>query len=458
MEIAPLQRPDILTTSVETFTVRVVTTVLGVGVSILIARALGPEGRGAYVYPVMLASLLITTLHASLEQANVHFFSGRGFSLADLSANSGLMASVAAGVSLLVTAMLLGFRPAGTAAMPRVVLCAALIVVPFTIHQIYLTGLLQVTYRVRAANRVALISAAVQAGVIGILFMKGSLSVLGVVSVATGVGILQWVLTARVFGGVARLVPGYIPDLFRRALRFGLSVHLGLVMVFLQLRADVFLLERFSGFTAVGIYTLAVMVAESIWMMTDAVAVACLPHQVEASTADAGRITLRACRFNILLALLGGAGLALVAYPVVRLAYGAPFLPAIPALLALLPGIVCYSVQRVCGAYLLRLNHPLRISAILGGAVVLNLGLNLVWIPRWGMVGAAMASTASYVLSATLFLAWAASLAGVPLAQGILPRKSDWVLLQREALRASQLLPLARFARKQVHSTRQDAQ
>jgi O-antigen/teichoic acid export membrane protein len=402
-----------------------------VGISILIARALGPEGRGAYVYPTILASLLITTLHASLEQANVHLLSGRQFSLGDLAANSGLVASIVAGISLLITGALFALRPGGTAAVRSDVLLAALVVVPFAIHQIYLTGLLQISHHIGAANRVTLVSAGVQAGAIGILFVSGRLTVLAVVLVASGVGIIQWVLTARAVGGLVHLLPRYIPELFRRALRFGLGLHLGLVMVFLQLRLDVFLIERFSGLAAVGIYTLAVMVAESIWMVTDAVAVACLPHQVEASTLDAGRLTLRACRLNILLALLGTAGLALISYPVIRLAYGAPFLPAVPALLALLPGVVCYSAQRVCGAYLLRLNCPLRMSAILGSAVIVNLGLNLLWIPRWRIVGAALASTASYALSATLFVVWAVRVSGLSFAQAIAWAPEDTQAIRR---------------------------
>jgi O-antigen/teichoic acid export membrane protein len=424
-------RSDMLTTSVQTFAVRVVVVVLGVGISILIARALGPEGRGAYVYPTVLAGLLITTLHASLEQANVHLFSGRQFSLGDLTANSGLVASIAAGIGLLITGALFALRPGGTAAVRSDVLLAALVVVPFAIHQIYLTGLLQISHHIGAVNRLTLVSAGVQAGAIGSLFVSGRLTVLAVVLVASGVGIIQWALTARAVGGLVHLLPRYLPELFRRALRFGLGLHLGLVMVFLQLRLDVFLIERFSGLAAVGIYTLAVMVAESVWMVTDAVAVACLPHQVEASTLDAGRLTLRACRFNVTLALLGAAGLALISYPVIRFAYGAPFLPAVPALLALLPGVVCYSAQRVCGAYLLRLNHPLRMSAILGSAVVVNLGLNLLWIPRWGIVGAALASTASYALSATLFVAWAIRVSGLGLQEAMAWAPEDRRLIRR---------------------------
>ncbi|MBI3780862.1 MAG: polysaccharide biosynthesis C-terminal domain-containing protein [candidate division NC10 bacterium] len=431
MGIVNEDRPDMLTTSMETFTVRLVMAALGVGISILIARTLGPEGRGAYVYPVVLASMLITTLHASLEQANVHLFSGQRYSLADLAANSGFVASVAAGISLLVTVVSLGIRPAGVGGVPPAVLLAALMVVPFNVHQIHLTGLLQITHRMRAVNRVALVSASVQACAIGIFAMVGRLTVLAVVSIASGVGALHWALTARALGEPTLLLPRCIPELLRRSLRFGLSLHLGLVMVFLQLRADVFLLERFSGLAAVGLYTLAVVAAESIWMITDAVAVACLPHQVESSAAESGRITLRACRFNFFLALLAGASLALVSYPAVRLAYGVPFLPAIPALLALLPGVVCYSVQRVCGAYLLRLNHPLRMSGILGGAVILNIALNLVWIPRWGIVGAALASTASYALSAALFLTWAVRVSGLRLWEAIAWVPEDTRTLRR---------------------------
>jgi len=431
MRVSKAERGGLLTTSAHTLTTRMVVAGLGVGISILIARALGPEGRGLYVYPITLAGLLFTLLHGSLEQANVHLFSGRAVSLVDLAANSGLVASVAAGIGALGVAFLLALRPAGTVEIPGSVLLSACLVIPFTIHQNYLTGLLQITQRIVATNRVALVGALVQVTIIGILYAARGLSVLAVVLVASGTGILQWALTARVLGQDVSLRPRVVPDLLRRSLRFSLGIHLGLMMVFLQLRADVFLVERFAGFSAVGLYTLAVVIAESIWMVTDAVAVACLPHQVDGSMADAGRLTLRACRFNILLALLGGAGLALVSYPVVRLAYGAPFLPAIPALLVLLPGVVCYSTQRVCGAYLLRLNRPLRMSAILVSAVALNLGLNLLWIPRWGIVGAALASTASYALSAVLFLAWVIRVSGLRLREAVAMTPEDIQAIRR---------------------------
>jgi Na+-driven multidrug efflux pump len=52
-------------------------------------------------------------------------------------------------------------------------------------------------------------------------------------------------------------------------------------------------------------------------------------------------------------------------------------------------------------------------SAILSVAVILNLGLNLLWIPRWGITGAALASTVSYCLSSALFLTWTIRLSGV---------------------------------------------
>jgi O-antigen/teichoic acid export membrane protein len=406
-------RSSIVQTAVRTFTVRVAVALLGVGISILIARGLGPEGRGMYAYPTVLAGLLMTILHLSLGQANVHVFSRDNSALPDLAANSSFMALVASGVGLVVVLLLIVFRPAGMANVPSSILLIALGVVPFTLHQTYMTGLLQLAHRITATNRVALIAAVTQILAVGLLFVAGRLTVLAVVMVASGVGILQWVLTTGALRRFADLTPRYLPGLFRRSLQFGVRMHIGMVMVSLQLRADVLLLQQLSGFEAVGLYTLAVTIAESLWMLTDSVAVAYLPHQAETSGLRAGRITLQACKLNLYVAFLTATGLALVCFPLVRLAYGKAFLPSVPALLCLLPGVALYSTQRACGAYLLRLNHPLRMSAILSVAVILNLGLNLLWIPRWGITGAALASTVSYCLSSALFLTWTIRLSGV---------------------------------------------
>ncbi len=101
-----------------------------------------------------------------------------------------------------------------------------------------------------------------------------------------------------------------------------------------------------------------------------------------------------------------------------------------PALWALLPGIVAMAAQRSCGIFLVKRDHPWLISGLLGLAVGVNVLLNLVLIPRWGAVGAALASSASYVLSAAVFVLWVTRAAGRPFQEGCRLNAADvrWVL------------------------------
>jgi O-antigen/teichoic acid export membrane protein len=62
--------------------------------------------------------------------------------------------------------------------------------------------------------------------------------------------------------------------------------------------------------------------------------------------------------------------------------------------------------------------------------VAFNILVNLVVIPRWGAVGAALASSASYALSAIAFVLWVARVADRPFTDGVIISFADsrWVL------------------------------
>ena len=79
--------------------------------------------------------------------------------------------------------------------------------------------------------------------------------------------------------------------------------------------------------------------------------------------------------------------MVLLGAPMIRLVFGADFLPAYSALLVLLPGVVLMGVQRVCGAPALRTGRPAVIASIYGVSLFCNALLNVVWIPRWGLIG-----------------------------------------------------------------------
>src|SRR5207302_10601766 len=82
-------------------------------------------------------------------------------------------------------------------------------------------------------------------------------------------------------------------DLLVRTLKQSLVLHIGMVLFFLQLRIDTFILRSMAGVASLGIYSLAVLMAETMFLVTDSLAIATLPKQLTNTLGDAARRALR---------------------------------------------------------------------------------------------------------------------------------------------------------------------
>jgi O-antigen/teichoic acid export membrane protein len=389
-----------------TWGVRLVNHAVSVVVSILIARALGPEGRGQYYFPVLVAATLFSVLHLGAEHAHI-FLVGQGRSLAALAANAGVLAAGAGVVGIaLGVAGWLWLRDSLMSGIPLGLLVLALAPLPLSLHHLYVAGLLVLRGEVIRVQQINLWGAAFQALAIGSLFAAGWVTVAAVVAINGAVTVVTWALALRLFAAATPLRLGWDRSLLAATLRFGLQMHLGLVLSIRNLRPDSFLVKHFFGLRELGYYSLAVSLVELVWLAADSIAFVVLPHQTLAHPRDAAALTMRTCRVNLIVALVLSAGLAAAAYPLVRVAYGAEFLPALPALWLLLPGIVLAAVWRPLGGFLVKLGRPLALSATSGLGLLVSLGGCLLLVPRWGIAGAAVATSAAYGALAVICLAW----------------------------------------------------
>jgi O-antigen/teichoic acid export membrane protein len=192
----------------------------------------------------------------------------------------------------------------------------------------------------------------------------------------------------------------------------------------LNLRLDVLLLAALANSRQVGVYSVAVLIAELVWMPTWALAQATKEQQAGAEPRAAAEVTARALRMTLVVSVLLAAGLALVAPPMVLLLFGSDFESAIAAIWVLLPASVAMAVWRLLSVLLARL-APIRVTAGIALAAVLsNCLLNLLLIPALGIIGAALASVASYGCGAALALNRFKRIAEVPW-RALLPGGAD---------------------------------
>jgi O-antigen/teichoic acid export membrane protein len=95
--------------------------------------------------------------------------------------------------------------------------------------------------------------------------------------------------------------------------------------------------------------------------------------------------------------------LALFAGPLTRIVYGDAFAAAATPLRILLVGIVASSFLQVLSSLLLGLGRLRLLIQTTAFGFAINLTLNIVLIPRFGMNGAAVSSAVSYSVTAILF-------------------------------------------------------
>jgi O-antigen/teichoic acid export membrane protein len=194
--------------------------------------------------------------------------------------------------------------------------------------------------------------------------------------------------------------------LARDALGRGLRYHLGLASLFLLFRADILILDGMTTTVAVGLYSLAVSLAELTRLVTDAIAQIALPRQLGTDDRGAAAATLAVTRLTAVVATASVALMCVAAPPLIPLVYGESFRGSVPSLLALAPGLLALGATRPIGAYLLRLDRPMLASSMSVTALVLNVALNLVLVPFYGIAGSAAASSVAYIALAGLQVGW----------------------------------------------------
>lgn len=368
---------------------------LGVAAGILVARLLGAEGRGHYAVIISIATIATSLGHLSVEQSQAQLYAHEPQSRSSLAANSvylglGWGAIVAAVTFAVVTGL-------GESVFPIYAstgLILGMLYIPLATGTLWTQQSLLLRGRMKAFNLGPVLSALVMAAGVGFLGIAGLLTVTSVIAVWAGSLAVTLVVGAWSLKAHPRDVD---LRLGVRTAQLGLRYHPGKASFLLLMRVDVLILNAMTSARLVGLYTLAVSVAELINLMTNSVANVLVGRQFGGTDAESVRATALSARINLLVGAGLGIGLVVVSPVLVPLVYGADFRGSVPALVALVPGIVTLAWARGIGAYFVRRNKPLLVSLLGFGAVALNVALNLLLIPLWGIVGASVASSVAYL-------------------------------------------------------------
>jgi O-antigen/teichoic acid export membrane protein len=428
------RRPSFLASSVMTYLTHLSVALLSLVNVLVVARALGPTGRGDVAFLTTIGGLTAQMSLMGFEQAVVNF-AGRQPRLTPTLATASLLLAVALGAAAAgLIALLVAIFPGVAGEADRALLWLVLASLPVLIFGQYLQYLVSAHYRFRVSNAAYLLPSALNATVNTILAISGVLTV----AAAVAIWVAGQLLAAALLAGyvVAKLHGFGRPDaaLARRGLHFGIKAHAGRVLIVGNYRLDQWILGAVSGSRELGHYSVAVAWSEALFFLPQALVRVQRPDLVRAGRADAGRRATVVFRATVLItAVLAGALLALAPFLCVTV-FGSDFRASVDEMRILIFGAFGIAALKLLGNALTAQGRPLLETAAIGVAFVLVVGLDIALIPAYGAEGAAVASTVAYSCGGVAVVLIFARALGAR-ARDLVPRAGDVPWLIRQVLR-----------------------
>jgi PST family polysaccharide transporter len=175
--------------------------------------------------------------------------------------------------------------------------------------------------------------------------------------------------------------------------------------IIVYMRTDEVMLRQLAGPAAVGVYAAAAKLSEVWYFLPTAMASSVLPALLRARQNDPAEYATRQQQYYDLSAAVAYAlslPIALLAPWIVRVAYGAEFAAAGPILAVHIWSSIFVFLGVARGQWLVNEGRQkFYLAATCAGAIA-NIGLNLIFIPRWGGLGAAWATVISYGIAGWL--------------------------------------------------------
>ncbi len=369
----------------------------GVVTSLLSAWALGPTGRGDLMVVLMWPAIFSMTAQLGLPQAYRYWTAKRPECVSGLYSNAIVFTLIVGLVTLalaeFVIPYLIGHRSPEVLRLARIYL----LTIPVLMLTDLTRSLLEGARRFTWVGVLRLILFAVQLVSYIVLWSMKRLTV--ETATYTMVVALTASLILSLIAVWRELKPSWEPKLddLRMTLRYGIRDYPGVLTDFVNWRLDLILLVGFASSTSIGLYVVALRLADITSVLCSSVCDALMPEVAAAEENERATLMLtRSLRLTTVAHVLVLIPLWILSPFILRFAYGESFVAVNGVWRLLMLASLVWSAGAVVISGLNGLGHPgLSTIARIFAAVVMVVAL-LSWLPTRGIEGAALANLSSY--------------------------------------------------------------
>lgn len=396
--INSMRESDFVRKVAETFATRIFLLGIGLVTSIIVTRILGPEGRGFYAVATAIGATGVQFGNLGLHASNTYCVARDRTLLPSLLGNTLIVSFVLGGGGAVFAWMLFVLLP-DLAPVKGLLLFMALAWIPFGLAYLLLQNLLLGIHEVRAYNKVELINNILAVVLIALLIVSGFVTVETVFLTSLIVLVVSIALILYPLRKHINRFPTASLTLFRENIRYGIKAYLAAFFSFLVLRADILMVKYILDAEQAGYYSLAVNMVDLVYMLPITAGTILFPKlSAVQNLDDKWSITKKVAGWMLLIMLFIALFAAILATPLIKILFGKQFIPAAPAFIWLLPGIVMLSLASIISGFIASITIPNVVVILYFAVFIFNVVLNFLLIPNFGIIGASMSSTICYVL------------------------------------------------------------
>lgn len=369
---------------------------VGLGTQSVLAWMLAPSGRGEYAVCMLFGGVIGVIFTLGTDRAAQYVVMSKSQSLshagsvAIIAAVFGSALAIVLGFALIHSPIAF-FHKADTTAFT-----IALAIIPLTVLNttlgLQLAGL-------RRFGRLGLITVLHTSSTLA--FIVGLVAVLGLgVHGALLAQVLSSLLVACLFFWDLRSSCGFrliLPRLphFRQILSYGGRYYVARIGNLIDSGLGIFMIAMFATREEIGLFAAASALVLKVLVFADSMEAALLPRIADD---PAGRIELvgQCVRLSGLFTGVAVAGIAIVSFPLVSILFSPKFIPAVPLIWILAPGVVIYGGSQIIMAFFRGTGRPGTCSLVIWVGLAANILALVVLYPLIGLPAAAWATTLSY--------------------------------------------------------------
>ena len=394
-------------------------------IGIILSRILGAAGYGLYSSIIVVPVLVIGFTQLGIRRATMYHLAAKKLPEDSIVSAVFILLLITSLLSVLISGLIFLFSESMKA--DPFILTLVMIAVPIVLCNVFAGGIFLGKQEILRAN--ILNAGPTVLNLIFVIFFVWilRLSVRGAFIALFLGNLCMFFFVFHVIRKSYNITWKYHEGIMKSMVRLGIVFALSIFIMQLNYRVDIILLKKYSTLEQVGLYSLAVQIAEQLWHVTYAIETIVLMRSAAATDEQASNRTVASImRVSFLISILFGGVVYLAVPSLIPLIFGSDFVKSVPMIRGILPGVLLLVVFRILNSRLAGMGKPQVAIYSFIPALIINLLLNLLWIPRYGGMGAAWATNVSYGCGCAIFLFAYAWKVKMPVIDIFRYRKSDF--------------------------------